>query len=229
MICHLWYNLCKAKSSPWNLVIADSEGLCIYNGRAQSLTIGGVYVYQKICDNRKTLVNCTFLLYILGVLCVTFIVRETMVLRTSEHRGVVLQPFREFDAMVNGRHFFWFKQISLNVLLFVPFGFLLPCVNRLFRNPLITVTTGCIFSGFIEITQYICICRSQNRNCTDLEPSFNGYKTAHLPLLNRTNVYERTFRANVVYTAHPAHSARPFCQPLPMTAHGHCPAKSEPA
>ena len=74
-----------------------------------------------------------------------------------------------------------------------------------------------------------CICRSQNRNCTDLEPSFNGYKTAHLPLLNRTNVYERTFRANVVYTAHPAHSARTFCQPLPMTAHGHCPAKSEPA
>ena len=112
-------------------------------------------MYQKICDNRKTLVNCAFLLYILGVLCVTFIVRETMVLRTPENRGVVLQPFREFDAMVNGRHFFWFKQISLNVLLFVPFGFLLPCVSRLFRNPLITVTTGCIFSGFIEITQYI--------------------------------------------------------------------------
>ncbi|MBQ9898512.1 MAG: VanZ family protein [Ruminococcus sp.] len=112
-------------------------------------------MYQKICDNRKTLVNCAFLLYILGVLCVTFIVRETMVLRTPENRGVVLQPFREFDAMVNGRHFFWFKQIFLNVLLFVPFGSLLPCVNRLFRNPLIAVTAGCIFSGFIEIMQYI--------------------------------------------------------------------------
>ena len=31
-----------------------------------------------------------------------------------------------------------------------------------------------------------CICRSQNRSCTDLKPHFNGYKTAPLPLVNRT-------------------------------------------
>ena len=68
---------------------------------------------------------------------------------------MVLQPFREFEAMVNGMHFFWFKQIFLNVLLFVPFGFLLPMISKHFRNPILTVVTGCIFSCFIEITQYI--------------------------------------------------------------------------
>ena len=112
-------------------------------------------MYQKLYDNRKKLTQVFFLLYIISVLSVTFIVRETMVLRTPENRGVVLQPFREFEAMVNGTHFFWFKQIFLNVLLFVPFGFLLPMISKHFKNPIITVTIGCLFSGMIEIMQYI--------------------------------------------------------------------------
>ena len=111
-------------------------------------------MYQKLYDNRKKLTQLLFLLYIISVLSVTFIVRETMVLRTPENRGVVLQPFREFEAMVNGTHFFWFKQIFLNVLLFVPFGFLLPMTSKHFKNPIISVTIGCLFSGMIEIMQY---------------------------------------------------------------------------
>ena len=112
-------------------------------------------MYQRIYDNRKRLTNCLFLFYILAVLSLTVIVRETMVLRTPENRGVVLRPFREFEEMMNGMHFFWFKQIFLNVLLFVPFGFLLPMIRTCFKNPILTVATGCIFSGFIEIAQYI--------------------------------------------------------------------------
>ncbi len=41
--------------------------------------------------------------------------------------------------------------------------------------------------SIINIGTYTkCIYRSQNRICTDLKPYFNGYKTAPLPLLNRT-------------------------------------------
>ena len=51
--------------------------------------------------------------------------------------------------------------------------------------------------------QHYCICRSQNRSCTDLKTHFNGYKTAPLPLLNRTNVYARTSRATLpVFESH---------------------------
>ena len=112
-------------------------------------------VYKILYLNRKTLINTLFFLYIIAVISVTFIVRETMVLRTPENRGVILQPFREFETMMNGAHFFWFKQIFLNILLFVPFGILLPMVSMRFKNPIITVTTGCILSGLIEIMQYI--------------------------------------------------------------------------
>ena len=42
----------------------------------------------------------------------------------------------------------------------------------------------------VEITEYkmvLCIYRPQNRNCTDLKPNGNGYKTAHLPLTAHGN------------------------------------------
>ena len=111
--------------------------------------------YKRLYPNRKTVVSILFILYIMAVISVTFIVRETMVLRTTENRGLVLQPFRKFEEMMNGTHFFWFKQIFLNVLFFVPFGIFLPMVSRYFKNPIVTVITGCLFSGIIEIMQYI--------------------------------------------------------------------------
>ena len=36
-----------------------------------------------------------------------------------------------------------------------PLGTLLPILSRYFKNPIVTVITGCLFSGTIEIMQYI--------------------------------------------------------------------------
>ena len=112
---------------------------------------------RKVYENRKLMINCAFFLYIIGVLVLTFVVRETMVLRTPKNRGVVLEPFREFQAMIEQHdHFFWFKQIMLNILLFIPLGFLLPLVyGKVFRDPVLTVLTGYLFSASIESMQYI--------------------------------------------------------------------------
>lgn len=86
----------------------------------------------------KKLTRLVFIVYIIGVLTLTFIVRETMILRTPDNRGVVLEPFREIDALLHQpNHFFWFMQIFLNILLFVPFGFLLPTVSRKFISLLL--------------------------------------------------------------------------------------------
>ncbi len=111
---------------------------------------------QKLYENRRKVLFCVCILYLIGVFFITFIVREDMSLRTSENRGVVLTPFREFDAMLHQpNHFFWFWQIVLNILLFVPFGFLLPWIHRIFRNPVVTVMAGCMLSGVIETMQYL--------------------------------------------------------------------------
>ena len=117
---------------------------------------GGVILLRKLFSSKQEITNVIFIIYMIGVLSLTFIVRETMVFRTPDNRGVVMEPFRELQAMIEQpNHFFWFMQIALNVLLFGPFGFLLPCVSRPFRSTLATVFAGFAFSCFIETMQYI--------------------------------------------------------------------------
>jgi glycopeptide antibiotics resistance protein len=120
--------------------------------------------------NKKKLARAAFGIYILGVLCMTFVVRETMVLRMPDNRGVILEPFREVEAMLRQPdHLFWFMQIFLNVLLFIPFGSLLPLVSDKFRNPFGTVFCGFLFSFGIESMQYI-----TGRGLTELDDMINN-------------------------------------------------------
>lgn len=123
-----------------------------------------------ITENRKKLTRLAFIVYIIGVLSLTFIVRETMILRTPDNRGVVLEPFREIDAMLHQpNHFFWFMQVFLNIILFVPFGFLLPMILERFRSFGFTTVTGFIFSSGIETMQYI-----TGRGLTEVDDVINN-------------------------------------------------------
>ena len=74
------------------------------------------------------------------------------------------------EAMLHQpNHLFWFMQIFLNVLLFVPFGFLLPIVSERFRNPILTVFTGFLFLAGIETMQYI-----TGRGLTEVDDLINN-------------------------------------------------------
>mgnify|MGYP002560585952 FL=1 len=42
-----------------------------------------------------------------------------------------------------------------NIILFVPFGFMMPCIFRMFRKMPVCVMGGFIFSVMIEVVQYI--------------------------------------------------------------------------
>lgn len=118
----------------------------------------------------KKLTRLVFIVYIIGVLSLTFIVRETMIMRTPDNRGVILEPFREIDAMLHQpNHFFWFMQISLNILLFIPFGFLPPMISERFRSLWLTTVTGFIFSAGIETMQYI-----TGRGLTEVDDVINN-------------------------------------------------------
>lgn len=93
-----------------------------------------------------------------------------MVLRMPDNRGVVLEPLREVEAMLyQPNHLFWFMQIFLNILLFVPFGFLLPIVSERLRNPILTVFSGFLFSSGIETMQYI-----TGRGLTEVDDVINN-------------------------------------------------------
>lgn len=143
----------------------------------------------------KKFLRLVFILYIIGVLSLTFIVRETMILRTPDNRGVVLEPFREIDAMLHQpNHFFWFMQIFLNILLFVPFGFLLPIILDRFRSLWLTTVTGFIFSVGIETMQYI-----TGRGLTEVDDVINnsaGALVGYILYVGVMWLYKRTQRNN---------------------------------
>ena len=60
-------------------------------------------------------------------------------------------------------------QILLNILLFVPFGFLLPIISDRFRNLWLITLTGFIFSTGIETMQYI-----TGRGLTEVDDVINN-------------------------------------------------------
>ena len=147
--------------------------------------------------NRKNITRVVFIIYIIGVLSLTFIVRETMILRTPDNRGVVLELFREIDAMLHQpNHFFWFMQIFLNILLFVPFGFLLPMISKRFQNLLLITVTGFVFSAGIETMQYI-----TGRGLTEVDDVINntvGAVVGYILYVTVMLIYKRT-QANNYY------------------------------
>ena len=141
--------------------------------------------------NRENITRAVFIIYIIGVLFLTFIVRETMILRTSDNRGIVLEPFREIDAMLHQpNHFFWFMQIFLNIMLFVPFGFLLPMISERFRSLWLTAVIGFMFSAGIETMQYI-----TGRGLTEVDDVINntaGALIGYILYVTVMWIYKRT-------------------------------------
>ena len=123
-----------------------------------------------VTENKTKYARLFFGVYIFAVLTLTFVLRETMILRMHDNRGVVLEPLREVEAMLHQpNHLFWFMQIFLNILLFVPFGFLLPIVSERLRNPILTVFAGFLFSAGIETMQYI-----TGRGLTEVDDVINN-------------------------------------------------------
>ena len=51
-----------------------------------------------VTETKQRIARIVFGAYLVGVLTITFIVRETMVLRMPDNRGVVLEPLREVEA-----------------------------------------------------------------------------------------------------------------------------------
>lgn len=103
-------------------------------------------------------------------------VRETMALRHSGSRGIMLIPFRELVGMFcEKNHLFYFWQIILNIFLFIPFGFLLTTNLYLYKKQSIysiwksILITGFSFSLLIELLQYI-----TSRGYTEVDDTINN-------------------------------------------------------
>lgn len=111
---------------------------------------------------------------IILILFFTFIVRETFEVRHVGSRGIILIPFREFYSLFTAQnHSFYFWQIVLNILLFIPFGFMLSCYLYKYHRPqhlfLSILLSGLFVSVSVELLQYL-----TSRGFTEIDDVINN-------------------------------------------------------
>lgn len=80
---------------------------------------------------------------------------ETLLFRTrKDAASYILTPFWSYRAAFGGDPTMW-PQILLNILLYVPFGFLLDDSSRMKKRPLLIILSGFLFSCGTELVQLV--------------------------------------------------------------------------
>lgn len=124
-----------------------------------AIVIAGLAVIVGVTDNRRT-IGVLFASYIISVLIITLLVRTYDI-----EVKTLLNPFTKYEFL--GKEFAkdgWkcfsknersFTEILLNILLFVPLGFLVPTLQESFRKWWKVLLLGLGFSLFIESSQLV--------------------------------------------------------------------------
>ena len=124
-----------------------------------AVCIAGLAILVKGTDNRRT-TSVLFALYIIAVLIITLLVRTYDV-----EVKTLLNPFSKYITL--GKYFakdgwrcivikrWLITEIFLNIILFVPMGFIVPVLHESLRKWWRILLLGLAFSLFIESAQLV--------------------------------------------------------------------------
>lgn len=118
--------------------------------------IGYHVIYKKICKGTKKVSIKRLLLYAIFTCYVVIVLGATMLNRGSVwHGSIQLHLFYSYREAWNSFSPTEWRNIVLNILMFVPFGFLLPFVSEHFKTFWKTYLAGFGFTLVIETLQLI--------------------------------------------------------------------------
>lgn len=109
------------------------------------------YKKWKVCGKDILVINTLIYIYIIGVLYFTLMPIITSLPFIFNHRYVPMN-LNLFDDLIHGRGDFY-RQIILNIIMMIPFGFLYPLTLNKKNKFLKTIFTTFLFSLSIEILQ----------------------------------------------------------------------------
>lgn len=114
------------------------------------------YLVQKK-KQKEVFLNWKKLIVIVGLLGYLIVVflATLFTSRYASLKNINLQPFSSYLYAWNNFDFSLWLNIILNVLMFIPLGFLLPLINQRFKKWWLTYLTGLLLTITIEIIQYI--------------------------------------------------------------------------
>lgn len=132
-------------------------------GTALLLCIGIFILCATVVDKRiklgydiprsEWLAVCLFSIYMTALIGVTLLNREVGNLYVTE-----MSLFWSYQEMIEDRNWALGLQILYNILLFIPFGILIPAMAGVMRKILRTTVLAAFFSVFIEGMQLIFRC-----------------------------------------------------------------------
>ncbi len=108
------------------------------------------FVYKKEIKAKKLIIPTIFLFYIVILLCATFAGRSSNYKTTFNWN--LFSSYKE--AYITGEKSAWLNLI-LNILIFIPMGFLLPLLSKKLNKWYKVVSVGFIITLIIEFTQLL--------------------------------------------------------------------------
>lgn len=117
--------------------------------------VGYKVVYQKMMKGTKTISKRKMVLYGITVLYVVVVLGAVFLNRGNLYGSVNFDLFSSYKEAYHKMEISLFRNIVLNMLLFVPFGFLLPFYSEKFQKVYRVVLIGLLSSVLIETLQYV--------------------------------------------------------------------------
>lgn len=122
---------------------------------ASILFFVGAMLYRKKRNNTgneipkiKIFLGSLFVMYVVVLLCATLA-------RQGYGRVIKFQPFSSYMAAWNSASASEWRNLVVNILLFIPLGFLLPLISTRFHKCWNTYAAGILMAVFIEGVQYV--------------------------------------------------------------------------
>ncbi len=117
--------------------------------------VGYKVIYQKLMKGTKTISKPKFILYGISICYIVVVIGATFLNRGLNYGIVNLHLFSSYRQAYNQMQISLFRNIVLNILLFVPLGFLLPFYSDKLKKSYTTVGIGFATTLIIEILQYV--------------------------------------------------------------------------
>lgn len=118
--------------------------------------IGYKIIYQKILKGKKTISKKNMLLYGISICYAIIVFGAVFLSRGGSYYGIAnFHLFNSYREAYHKMEIALFRNIILNILLFMPLGFLIPIYSKKLRKIYKIVLIGFLVTFLIETIQYI--------------------------------------------------------------------------
>lgn len=116
--------------------------------------IGYKVIYKKIMKGTRTISKKRLILYGISICYIAVLFGAVFLSRSGIYRELNMHLFSSYKEAYNKMELSLFRNIILNIMLFVPLGFLLPIYTEKLKKLYRVVLIGFITTLIIEIVQY---------------------------------------------------------------------------